>query len=117
MPRSPIKSLKLFAKSPRTRWSAEQARAVLDRLTASGLTLKEFASREGVDPQRLYRWRAQLGEAHRAHPTFVEITPTAANRSIELALRSGDVLRIPDRFCEDALRKLLGVLDERASRC
>jgi transposase-like protein len=38
----------------RRRWSREDAREVLDRLEASGLSVREFAAREGLDRQRVY---------------------------------------------------------------
>ena len=40
--------------------SDKEARAILKRLDASGLAVREFAARYGLDGQRLYRWRAQL---------------------------------------------------------
>jgi len=47
----------------RQRWTREQARAVLEKHATSGLTVREFAEREGLEPARLYRWRERLGSS------------------------------------------------------
>jgi transposase-like protein len=97
------------------RWNAEDARAVLKQLDASGLSVGEFAAQHALDVQRLYRWRAELGRAAPA-PAFVEIKP-AASQAIEVALRSGHVVSVPDGFSEDTLRRVVAVLDDQAKRC
>ena len=76
MPRS-ISARSIAHLSAKRRWSVDEARTVLERVSASGLTVRDFAEGEGVDPQRLYRWRSVIGE--RSSPTFVEVrrpTPT-----------------------------------------
>jgi len=45
----------------RQRWTRGQARAVLEKQASSGLTVREFAEREGLKPVRLQRWRERLG--------------------------------------------------------
>jgi hypothetical protein len=57
-----------------------------------------------------------LRQASPTTPTFVEIK-SIATVAIEVLLRSGHVLRVPDGFGEDALRRLVAVLDERDPRC
>lgn len=42
-------------------WSEADARAVLVEQAASGLSLSDFARREGIVLGRLYRWRRDLG--------------------------------------------------------
>jgi hypothetical protein len=44
---------------------------VVPRETGGDITVREFAEREGVDPQRLYRWRTVIGEC--TAPAFVEV--------------------------------------------
>ena len=117
MPRSAVQG-RTFAKVPRParrRWKAEDAGAVLKRLESSGLSVGEFAARENLSAPRLYRWRGRLRAVRPKTAAFVEITPAAA--TIELVLRSGDVVRLPDGFSEDALRRLVAVLDERDAGC
>jgi transposase-like protein len=67
----------LFA--DRRRWTAADARVVLETLAESGLSVPAFARREGLDPQRLRRWRQQLAGSPKAScatpPRFVELRP------------------------------------------
>jgi transposase-like protein len=117
MPRS-LTDLVPTRLSARRRWRAKEARTVLKHLEASGLSVREFAARHGLETQRLYRWRAQLASSGPvAAPPFVEIerTPGVA---IEVVLRSGHVIRVPDGFGEDALRRVVAVLDGASgARC
>jgi len=105
----------------RHRWTAEDARVALSALAASGLSARAFGIREGLDPQRLRRWRQQLeGEAGRrrrssASPGFVELRPSGAAQ-VEIVLRSGHVLRVAETIGETALARIVDVL-ERAPSC
>jgi hypothetical protein len=101
----------------RRRWGADEARQVLDMLDSSGLSAGEFAARTGVEAQRLHRWRRALGGAGAGTPAFVEITPVAGATCIEVVLRSGHVLRVRDGFGEEALRRLVAVLEGPGTRC
>jgi transposase-like protein len=104
--------------SGRRRWNAEYAGAVLRILESSGMSVREFAARHGVDAQRLYRWRAQLGSvaAVTETPAFVEIKPSDSG-PIEVVLRSGHVVRVPDGFAEETLRRVVAVLDGTVTSC
>jgi hypothetical protein len=94
------------------RWTAGDAKAVLSALDASGLSVYAFATREGLDADRLYRWRLRLhGSRRQRSPAFVEIKP-AATSPIEVLLRSGLVLRVSGPFDEGALHRLVSVLDQ-----
>ena len=119
MPRSRNHNLILLRTAGRVRWRTDDARWVLDRFVASGLTIGAFAAREGLSAQRLYRWRARLGGPPPAAAGFIEVTPmrTVSAAPIEVTLSSGDVLRVPETFSDDALRRLLAVLGERTPRC
>jgi transposase-like protein len=110
----------------RQRWTREQARAVLEKHASSGLTVREFAEREGLESARLYRWRERLGVGNGQHlaasaasiperAAFVEVRAQRPSR-IELVLRTGHVLFIPDSFDAGALGRLVEIL-ERASAC
>jgi hypothetical protein len=107
----------------RRRWTADEARQVLVAWEESGLELTAFAIGEGLDPQRLTRWRRRL--AATASPTFEEIVPHAITATIErdaaagvarerfeIVLPSGRVVRVPESFDASALRRLLSVVDE-----
>ena len=98
------------------RWTAEQAAAVLAAAGESGLSVRAFAIRHGLDPQRLTRWRSQLAGPQPADRTFVEITALATAHSstsgFEVALRNGRVVRVGAGFDARELRRLLAVVDE-----
>jgi hypothetical protein len=99
----------------RRRWTIDDARAALSALEASGLPVSVFATREGLDPQRLYGWRRRLGAvAPEAPPAFVELR-AGQGAHVEVVLRSGRVLRVPESFDASALRRLLDVLDPEPS--
>jgi hypothetical protein len=117
MPRS-LTDLVPTRLSARRRWRAKEARAILKHLDASGLSVREFAARYGLETQRLYRWRAQLASpGPTAAPPFVEIE-RSSGVAIEVVLRSGHVIRVRDGFGEDALRRVVAVLDGASSaRC
>jgi transposase-like protein len=102
----------------RRRWRREDAREVLERLEASGLSVREFAAREGLDRQRVYRWRAQLGGGSPTRmPAFVEVKAIAAPSPIEVVLQSGHVIRVHDGFSAETLRQVVSALAEPGARC
>ena len=101
--------------SSKRRWTVDDARSVLQRFTASGLTVREFAEREGVDPQRLYRWRGVIGEY--SAPAFVEVARPTSARPVEILLRSGHVVRLSEGFSEEALRRVVAILGDKAPAC
>jgi len=101
--------------SSKGRWTVDDARSVLQRLTASGLTVREFAEREGVDPQRLYRWRTVIGECSAA--AFVEVARPMSAGPVEVLLRSGHVVRLSEGFSEEALRRVVAILGDEAPGC
>ena len=97
------------------RWTAEHARNVLAALDRSGLSITEFAVREGIDPQRLYWWRRRFASSpcEAITPAFVELTSTnALSGFAEVLLRSGRVLRVPVAIEPTALRRLVDALEE-----
>ena len=95
--------------STRRRWTVVEARGALAALESSGLPAAEFARREGLDVQRLHRWRRELG-ATAAPPAFVEVHRREAER-IEVVMRSGLVLRVAESVDADAVRRLVAALE------
>jgi transposase-like protein len=53
-----------------TKWGEEEARRVLTAQLHSGLSVTEYARREGITPERLFRWRRVL-----SHPEFLGRAP------------------------------------------
>ena len=100
------------------RWTSSEARAALSALSSSGLSVAAFAEREGLDAQRLYRWRRRFSGARgsvQGAPAFVEIRPSRLE-PVEIVLRSGRVLRVSESISAPALERLVAVL-ERAPSC
>lgn len=98
-------------------WSVADARAVFVEQAASGLSLSEFARREGIDAGRLYRWRRELGETTAKRPTapappaVIELRagPRTAER-IEIVLASGVTLRVTETVDPAALARLIAAM-------
>jgi transposase-like protein len=100
----------------RRRWTAEDARKVLAAQDRSGQSVNAFAAEHGLDPQRLYQWRRRLGKAERTTFREVIVRPPsplvaeALSARFEIALPSGEVLRVPASFESADLVRLLEVL-------
>lgn len=104
-----------------TRWSRADAEAVVGRLERSGLSLRGFCEGEGLNPERVRRWRARLRSSPPApEPKGIEL------REVELipgprvsTLPGGVILERPDGvrlhlasgFDVESLRRALDVLD------
>jgi hypothetical protein len=104
------------------RWSPAEARTVLAEMSASGLSTREFASRKGLDPQRLWAWARKLGEAttEREPPAFIEVVQRVSapleevqrgGAPVEVVLRSGIVLRVDEGVNAIALRRIVDALE------
>jgi transposase-like protein len=99
----------------RRRWTKTDAREALAEQRASGLSIVEFAEKEGFHPERLFRWDRQLSapapkDASQSGPQFVEIHRVAAE-PVEIVLRSGRVLRVSEDISPAALERLVAVLE------
>ena len=103
----------------RSRWTVAGARATLRALAASGLTVRAYARREGLDEERLYRWRRRFaaesvshgGEAPSATPAIIEFRPSLPRAErIEIVLSSGVTLRVAETIDPSALARLVAVL-------
>jgi len=123
MPKTGSASSSTYLK--RRRWTAEEAKQALSALDQSGLSPGAFAAREGLSPQRLWRWRRQLGMP--SATAFEEIVrrdavsilegqatapASASAERFEIVLVSGRVVRVPASFDATALRHLLAIVDE-----
>lgn len=107
------KSRQLALYGSHHQWTEEQARGALAALDASGLSPFAFAKREGLDAQRLYRWRrrlARVGSTGRAAPAFVEVRSRSCEQ-IEVVLGSGRTLRVLATIDPSVLRRLVETLE------
>ena len=97
------------SKKTRSRWTAAEAGAVLDRIERSGVSVQRFARENGLGVERLYRWKRRLAGGCRvpgARPRFAEVTirPSAVAATIEIELSGGVFLRIAgDTRVDDAV--------------
>ena len=96
-------------------------RRLLAKQARSGLSVREFAEREGMAVQTLYWWRSRLrrrGEARQDGTDFVEVSVRPSPRagslgspeSFEVLFPDGMQVRVPQRFDEAGLVSLLGVI-------
>ena len=102
---------------PRTNvGEAEQKwRGHLESLDASGLSLRAFAVREGLNTNTLWGWKKRLRGTRPSPPTFVALSVTpkpSALPGFELVLREGLVLRIPADFDAPVLARIVHALEE-----
>jgi len=110
----------------RPRWTLEDAKVALEAASRSGLPLNGFAARHEVSPWRLYRWSCRLRKETRTEE-LVEFQEVPVGRAddgvekhddrIEILLPSGHAVRVGTRFDEEALRRVLTVLDDLAVSC
>lgn len=107
------------APSPRRRrrWKIADALTVLAALDGSGLSLAEFARREGLEVQRLRRWQRRLARQRRSQvmvpaPELIEIHPRRPE-PVEIVLASGRVLRVAETIDVAALARLVAALERR----
>lgn len=114
MPRSRVRTA-VSLPPPSRYWRAADAEAVINRLDESGLSVHSFARREGLNAQRLYRWRRALGRGEPPSPGFVELV-SGATAPVEVVFQSGVVLRVPAGFDDETVRRLVSLL-KGASRC
>ena len=102
----------------RRRWTIADAQSALAAWNAAGTSLLAFAMREGLDVQRLYRWRRRLEaegstEQVEAAPEFVELRPRDM-QPVEVVLRCGRVLRVSETIDASALLRLVRALEDDA---
>jgi hypothetical protein len=89
----------------------------VEKWTASGLSVREFATREGVRPERLFFWKRRLRSSSAmavAGVSFAKVSvqavPVDVAEPLELVTRTGHVIRVRPRFDETTLLRLVAVL-------
>jgi hypothetical protein len=89
-------------------------RTRLESWDASGLSLRAFALREGLNPYSAWRWKKRLRGTVPAATSFaaVVVEHAAGTRSVpfELVVGGNMSLRIPADFDEAALVRLVALL-------
>lgn len=86
---------------------------MIEAQVASGLSIEKFAQREGINAERVYRWKRKLKLAATTSPAFVEVRPVHVGKEhqIEVALRSGHRVFFADSVDPSVLCRLLQVLE------
>jgi transposase-like protein len=96
--------------------------ALVGEWRRSGISAAEMAARAHVSEGTLWRWRKQVGpDAGTAIPqiSFLPVRIVegnrvpetgAAARSLDVVLRSGTRISIPEGFSAEALESLLGIV-------
>lgn len=80
----------------RTRWTAEDAKAILELWKVSGLSLQKFAVQQGVQVQRLHRWKQRVGETSVNAFVEVPLRPVRPTAPVEVVLTDGLVVRVSE---------------------
>lgn len=103
------------------RWSRSDAREVMDAWSASGDSARGFASRHGLNPQRLYWWRQRLTEVLDSPlrdpvtalvPVKVVDASETTGAMVLLHLSSGVVLEVPPSVSPEWVAALVRSLRE-----
>ena len=99
-----------------------EARKCLADVSASRLSLAEWARAHGVDGRSLNSWRNNLARREGARPALVEWVPSGLARSVEpvpvqplgparYTIRCGELsVEVDEHFNADTLRRLLRVV-------
>jgi transposase-like protein len=85
---------------------------------ASGLSVRAFCDRHGLDESRFYAWRRLLQQRDGEATSFVPVLvvpdePPATTGSLEVVLASGRSIRVAAGFDAATLQRLLAVLEEQ----
>lgn len=96
----------------RTRWTLADARAILTRWKATGLSLRKFAEQEGVPVQRLERWRQMLGKAPDKGFVEVPLLQSPPSAPVEVVLKRGVVVRLSESTSIPLVVELISALEQ-----
>ena len=93
-------------------------RGLIGEQEGSGLTVREFARRRGINAGTLFWWRCRLRRRRHNETALVPVEVVDAQQvghggAMELQVRGDIVLRLPPGFEEADLRRVLAVLDAR----
>lgn len=81
---------------------------------ASGLSVAAYARQEGLNEVTLGTWKRRLKARVSENVSFVEVAPTAPPPGSSLVVEvRGCRVAVPSDFDEQALVRLLGVLESR----
>jgi hypothetical protein len=100
----------------RRRWTSRDAEAVLSAWRESGVSVSAFARQQGLEVERLLRWRRQVGSAAvQFHPVALvsgsRRRPSNHDGGVELVLRGGRRVAVQAGFDGALLEELVRVVE------
>jgi hypothetical protein len=98
---------------PKSEELEEKWRSRLESWDASGLSLREFASREGLRTNTLWAWKKRLRGTSGAMPKFSPLSVTSSAKPpalLEVVIGEGVVVRVGADFDEATLTRLVRAL-------
>ena len=90
----------------RTKW--EQ---IVSDWESSGKSQRQYSEEAGVEVGKLNYWKRKLRpEKLEEQPKFKKLEFSTSSTSFELVTTSGTMIRVPERFNAESLKRLLEVL-------
>ena len=101
-------------------WSEQDARAALDELARSGVSVSKFAQARGVSVQRIFYWKKRLAET--GSTSFVPVTlstpAVSPAKGSQIEIVAGPLtLRVREDLDVGHLARLVEVLTRRSTGC
>lgn len=98
-------------------WNEQEARAALEELSRSGVSVAKFAQARGVSVQRIFYWRKRLAQSEGPPMTFVPVAVSGpAGSHIEIV--AGPVtLRVREDLDVRQLAHIVEALARRPTGC
>lgn len=97
----------------RTRWTVADARGLLSQWEVSGLSLRQFAEQQGVQVQRLQRWKQVLDNTPARGFVEVPLGHSRPTAPVEVILERGVVVRVSESTSIPLAVELLNALEQR----
>jgi hypothetical protein len=106
---------------PRDLVKERQWRRWLEEQPSSGVSVRAFCRRRGLNESAFYQWRSRLAEragqaAAEVSPFFVpvDVVPTSGDDRIEIVLAGGQRVLVPSGADPSLLAHVLAVLEGRS---
>ena len=101
---------------PKLTARAREMRKVVRALDSSGMTVRDYSSESGIPESTLWRWRRRLKEleGQPPEPSFLPVTVIPDPQRVDaftVELARGRRIHLPARFDEDAVRRLIAVVE------
>ena len=96
-------------------WTEVEARGVLSAWRKSGMSIEKFAAERSITPQRVYWWKKKLEpkveQAKSLALLPVNVVEPKRGEPITVLLRSGHMVKVGRGFDEEALARVVVVLE------